>query len=199
LWTAPDEGARSIREENPLMRRLTATACFTAAIAAACPAGAQNASTEAPITVEMKAGDGAARGTVKITPTPHGLLLEANLSGFGTGGSDRVHGFHFHATGKCEGDFESAGGHYNPSNKEHGYLSANGPHAGDMPNFVLAGDGTARFAAFNPMVRMSGGEAPLNDGDGTAIMVHGMADDYRSQPAGMAGERLACGVVFKAP
>ncbi|KAB0679780.1 superoxide dismutase family protein [Aureimonas leprariae] len=198
------------------MRRLLATACLTAAIAAASAARSQEASPPVPadkpaaapsapaagmgeaVTVEMKAQDGSSRGTVKITPTPNGLLLEANLSGFGKGTGDRIHGFHFHQTGKCEGNFESAGGHYNPTNKEHGYLSANGPHAGDMPNFVLADDGTARFAVFNPMVRMTGGEAPLNDTDGTVIMIHGMADDYKSAPAGMAGERVACGVVFKA-
>jgi superoxide dismutase, Cu-Zn family len=181
------------------MRRLLASAVLIVGTAAAPAALAQDQAAEQPVTVDMKAEDGSNRGTVKITPTPNGLLLEANLTGFGQGEGDRVHAFHVHATGKCEGNFESAGGHYNPTGKEHGYLSPNGPHAGDMPNFLLAADGTARFAAFNPMVRMSGGEAPLNDTDGSAILVHAMADDYTGQPAGMAGGRVACGVVFRAP
>lgn len=181
------------------MRRLLCSTFLVAAMAASGTAFAQGAAPNEPATVDMKAPDGSSRGTVKITPTPNGLLFEANLTGFGEGSGDRVHGFHIHQTGKCEGNFDSAGGHYNPTNKEHGYLSANGPHVGDMPNLVLDGSGSARFAAFNPMVTLSGGDAPLNDTDGSAIMVHDMADDYRTQPTGHAGGRVACGVIFKAP
>jgi Cu-Zn family superoxide dismutase len=156
-------------------------------------AAAQTADGMEPVTVEMKNVDGGSAGTVTVTPTPHGLLLAADLSGLGDG----ERSFHLHETGVCEGDFSSAGGHYNPTDKEHGYMAENGPHAGDMPNFTATG-GTAQFQTFNPMVTMSGGEAPLNDADGTSIVVHDGADDYTSQPAGDAGDRIACGVVFAA-
>lgn len=159
---------------------------------AAADEGAADAAME-PVSVEMQHADGSSAGTVTVTPTPHGLLFAADLSNLGDG----ERSFHIHETGLCEDDFSSAGGHYNPTDKEHGYMAENGPHAGDMPNFT-ATDGTAQFQTFNPMVTMSGGEAPLNDDDGSAIVVHDGADDYESQPAGDAGDRIACGVVFAA-
>jgi Cu-Zn family superoxide dismutase len=161
-------------------------------------APAEGADTQAaggmePVTVEMQHADGGSAGTVTITPTPNGLLLAADLANLGDG----ERSFHIHETGLCEGDFTSAGGHYNPTDKEHGFKVENGPHAGDMPNFTASG-GEAQFQTFNPMVTLTGGEAPLQDADGSALVVHGGADDYQSQPSGDAGDRIACGVVFAA-
>ncbi|MEF2551052.1 superoxide dismutase family protein [Aurantimonas sp. A2-1-M11] len=146
-----------------------------------------------PVTVEMKSADGGSAGTVTVTPTPHGLLLKADLTNI----ADGEHGFHVHETGVCEGDFTSAGGHYNPTDKDHGYMAEGGYHAGDMPNFT-ATNGAATFETLAPALTLTGGDAPLNDADGSAIMVHGGADDYTSQPSGDAGERVACGVVYSA-
>lgn len=143
--------------------------------------------------VEMKGADGASMGSVSFVPTPHGVLIEADLQNL----PDGVHGFHIHETGACEGDFTSAGGHYNPADVDHGYMSESGPHAGDMPNIVAA-NGVAKVSVFNPNVTMTGGEAPLDDDDGSALMIHSGADDYASQPSGDAGSRIACGVVFPA-
>lgn len=171
------------------MRLITTT--IAAALLAA-PALAQDSTgtSPAPTTIEMKGPDGASRGAVAITSTPLGVLLNGDFSGL----EDGQHGFHIHETGTCEGDFSSAGGHYNPGNTEHGYLSGNGPHAGDMPNFTVTG-GTAKVEVFNAMVTIDGGEAPLADADGSALIVHGGADDYISQPSGDAGDRVACGVI----
>ncbi|WAP68107.1 superoxide dismutase family protein [Jiella pelagia] len=132
-------------------------------------------------------------GTASFVPTPNGVLIEADLQNL----PDGTHGFHIHETGTCEGDFTSAGGHYNPGDREHGYMSENGPHAGDMPNIVAA-NGSAKVSVFNSKVTMTGGEAPLDDEDGSALMIHSGADDYASQPSGDAGSRIACGVIYPA-
>ena len=104
------------------------------------------------------------------------------------------HAIHFHATGDCSDTdkFEKAGGHYNPTEAEHGYLHEKGPHAGDMPNFTVVEGAPAKVSAFDPMVRLSEGDAPLLDDDGSALVVHAGADDYTSQPAGNSGDRIAC-------
>ncbi len=143
------------------------------------------------LTVTMALQDGSSAGTATLSQTPDGVLLSNDFSGL-PGGS---HAIHFHETGECEGDFSSAGGHYNPTNMEHGYQADDGHHAGDMPNFTAL-NGTAQFDHFNPNVSLTGGDAPLNDADGTALIIHGQPDDYESQPSGDAGDRIACGVVY---
>jgi Cu-Zn family superoxide dismutase len=155
---------------------------------------AQTAAPE-PVTVVMKGQDGSDHGTITLTQVPTGVLVQANLKGIpgGTG-----HGYHFHQTGLCEGKFESAGGHYNPAEKQHGFKVDGGAHAGDMGNFS-AGDGAASFDVINTAVTLTGGAAPLNDADGTAIVIHAGPDDYASQPAGKSGDRIVCGVVYAKP
>lgn len=102
--------------------------------------------------------------------------------------------FHVHETGSCDAatGHESAGGHFNPGSKEHGYDAANGPHAGDMPNQYVAADGTLRAEVLNHAVTLTEGETGIR---GRALMVHAGADDYSSQPSGDAGDRLACAVI----
>lgn len=156
------------------------------------PAG-QSAEKDGPVAVAMKGPSGADLGTVEVTSTPLGLLLNAKLTGL----PDGPHAFHIHETGVCDGDFSSAGDHYNPDGKSHGFLAENGPHPGDMTNFVVT-NGTAQFEEFNATVTLAGARAPLNDVDGSAIVIHGDADDYVSQPSGDAGARIACGVVYAA-
>ena len=148
--------------------------------------------TPAAQSVEMKGSDGSDHGTVSLIPTPHGMLMEAQMVGLSGG----AHAFHIHEKGVCQADFSSASGHYNPTDKDHGYLSDNGPHAGDMPNFTVADSGNANFAAFNPNVSLTEGEGPLDDDDGSALIVHSGPDDYVSQPSGSAGDRIACGVIY---
>lgn len=130
-------------------------------------------------------------GTATLTDTGKGVLIEVEAKGLA---ANRWVGFHIHENGVCEpGEtFKSAGGHYNPTGAGHGYLDPKGPHAGDMPNQYVGEDGTLRAHVFNAIVRLEGGNAPIL---GKALMIHGKADDYKSQPAGDAGDRQACAVI----
>ncbi len=143
--------------------------------------------------VAMKDGQGKEVGSAELTDTPNGVLIKLNLDGVPAG----EHGFHIHETGKCEGpDFKSAGSHYNPDKTKHGFLNREGPHAGDMPNVHVPEGGKLVVEVLNGLVTVDG-ERALLDEDGSALVIHHGADDYKSDPAGHAGDRLACGVVAK--
>lgn len=135
--------------------------------------------------------EGESVGTASLTNTIAGVLLEIEIEGLP---ADRWLALHIHETGVCdpEDDFESAGEHFDPSDRDHGYLAAGGPHAGDMPNQYVGGDGVMRAHVFNSFVTLGTGEA---DVIGRAIVVHDGEDDYESQPTGEAGGRLACAVI----
>lgn len=138
--------------------------------------------------------DGTEIGAAQLTETPHGVLIEFTIKDIPTG----EHGFHIHQTGSCETpDFESAGGHYSPRENEHGYLVPEGYHAGDMPNQFAGDDNILQGQVFNPNVTLGEGEATLFDADGSALIVHSDPDDYKSQPAGAAGSRIACAIIKK--
>ena len=161
----------------------------TLALVAAGSAAAQGQSFKA----EFLDQNGKTTGTAELTQTPHGVLVEVDITGLPPG----EHGFHLHETGTCAPDtgFESAGGHYGPGGQAHGFLVAEGPHAGDMPNQFVGADGRLRAQALLHEVTFSGGEAPIFDADGSALVVHTKADDDESQPSGEAGDRLACAVL----
>ena len=107
-----------------------------------------------------------------------------------------THAMHFHEFGRCDGpDYKSAGGHFNPEDVAHGKVE-DGPHAGDMMNIEIAEDGTGRFQVTNTKVNFIGtGANDMIDADGTALIIHAGADDYKSQPSGAAGPRVACAVI----
>jgi Cu-Zn family superoxide dismutase len=133
-------------------------------------------------------------GTVVLTDTPRGVLVRVDAKGLPPG--ERA--FHIHERGVCTPpDFTSAGGHYNPAKKHHGFHSPGGHHAGDMANLVVAADGTARAEVFVEGVKVAGSGETLLSGDGTAVVIHAGPDDYRTDPAGDAGGRIACGVIQK--
>jgi superoxide dismutase, Cu-Zn family len=132
-------------------------------------------------------------GTAMLTSTGDGVFINAQLQGLPEG----THAIHVHQTGRCEPPFESAGGHFNPSTREHGFLNPAGQHAGDLPNITVRSDGTAAADVFAPGLALTGGANALLDADGAAIVVHAGVDDYRSNPAGNAGPRIACGVVTR--
>lgn len=144
-------------------------------------------------TIDLKNSDGKKVGTAELKQTEEGVSIKVDASELPPG----EHGFHIHETGKCEGpDFESAGGHFNPTNASHGMNHEKGPHAGDLPNLNVGKDGTVKAEMIAENVTLSSGEDhSLLDEDGSALVVHEKADDGKSQPAGDAGTRIACGVI----
>jgi Cu-Zn family superoxide dismutase len=134
-------------------------------------------------------------GSATLTQTPHGVLITIDLTGVPAG----EHAFHIHEKGVCNAadKFMSAGGHYNPGKKQHGYLMTGGPHAGDMPNQFVGSDGMLKVSVLNAQVTLGSADGTLFGPDGTALVLHAKGDDYKSQPAGDAGGRIACGVIKK--
>ena len=108
------------------------------------------------------------------------------------------HAFHVHAVGKCEPPFTSAGGHFNPAGKKHGMEAAEGSHAGDMPNLFIPASGELTVEIANPMISLVKGQPnTVFDADGSAVIIHAGADDYKTDPTGNAGDRIACGVIVE--
>jgi Cu-Zn family superoxide dismutase len=141
----------------------------------------------------LKDASGNEVGKVELTGTPNGVLLSLDLSGLPQG----VHAFHIHTVGKCEPPtFMSAGDHFNPDETKHGLMNGEGPHAGDMPNLHIPESGKLTIEVLNPMVTLDA-ESALLDEDGSALVVHAGPDDYRTDPAGNAGDRIACGVITR--
>jgi Cu-Zn family superoxide dismutase len=140
----------------------------------------------------LKDASGKDVGKATLTVTPSGVLVSLDLAAVPAG----EHAFHIHAVGKCEPpDFKSAGPHFNPDETKHGLLNPEGPHAGDMPNLHVPADGKLQVEILDPAVTLSA-EAALLDADGAALVIHAAADDYKTDPAGNAGDRIACGVIM---
>ena len=129
-------------------------------------------------------------GTVTFTESYAGVIVFGNISGVGLG----AHAIHVHEVGRCQAPFATAGGHFNPNGKRHGYLSSNGPHLGDLPNIDTPAAGRLRFELLLPTTTLKGSNAIL-DADGAAIVIHGSRDNYYSDPSGDSGARIACGVI----
>ncbi|MBJ6127000.1 superoxide dismutase family protein [Microvirga splendida] len=173
------------------MKALIACAAL---IVSATAAAAQNQPTSTPLDARavFMNKEGKTIGSATLIDTPNGVLIRADIANLPPG----PHGFHIHEVGRCDasGGFESAGGHYNPRGAKHGYWIEGGPHAGDLPNQTVGQDGKLLAEVFNPHVGFDG-EGTLFDQDGSALVVHATADDYRSQPSGGAGDRIACAVI----
>ena len=138
----------------------------------------------------LRLASGVPVGTAQLFRKGDGLTLAAALTGLEPG----VHGFHLHTTGQCIGpDFTSAGGHLNPAGKSHGSMAPDGRHLGDLPNLEVGANRSASITYDLPG-SASVVLADIFDNDGTAIVLHAKADDYRTDPSGNAGPRLACGV-----
>lgn len=143
---------------------------------------------------QLRDAQGRDVGMVTFEQEEDGVDMEVHVTGMPPG----VHGIHIHQTGTCTPpDFTSAGGHYNPTNRNHGFESPGGPHAGDLRNITVGPNGTGHFELENERVTITAGPATLFDADGSAVVVHAGPDDYATDPSGNSGARIACGVVTR--
>ena len=177
---------------------------IAAAVLAASTAYAQTPKEDTPTAAASFVNlDGKVIGSATLQETPHGVIIRAELEGLEPGERSS----HIHEKGACDPatKFESAGGHFNPGKHQHGFMAEQGPHAGDMPNQFVGEDGKLSVNILNTAITIGTAEvdnttvASVADEDGSAIVIHAGADDYRSQPAGNAGDRIACGVIEVAP
>lgn len=176
------------------MTRVALGVAFSAIAAAGLATVSLQAQAPAPVKVELKNGQGAAVGTATLTQEMNMVHIALDVKGLTPG----QHAIHIHMTPTCEGPaFASAGGHFNPAGKKHGSQNPEGPHAGDMPNFTVAADGTSKGMVMASNITLGTGANSVFANGGTALVIHAGADDMKTDPAGAAGDRIACGVIKK--
>lgn len=143
-------------------------------------------------TIALNGGDGRPVGSLTLSADANGVTMKIDASAIAVG----THGVHLHEKGVCEGPkFETAGAHWNPANKKHGRDNPQGAHLGDLANFDVPESGTASTTFLAGGVTMSGGANALADADGTSLVIHAKADDYKTDPSGNSGDRVACAVI----
>lgn len=131
-------------------------------------------------------------GTVTFADTHSGILISGTVSGLGLGS----HGMHIHEFGQCTPPFTSAGDHFNPGKKRHGFKSPAGPHAGDLPNIDMPAAGTLHFDVLMAGMTLKGPNGILGP-SGASLIIHMTADNYTTDPTGNSGGRQACGVIVE--
>ncbi len=119
----------------------------------------------------------------RYAESSNGVIISVSGKNLSSG----IHGFHIHEFGVCEGDFSSAGGHYNPKGKEHGLRNLKGAHAGDLPNVRVRDDGSFRVDV--------AAAVSMKEIHGKSLVLHADVDDQTSDPEGGSGARIACGTI----
>lgn len=162
----------------------------TAGVSTIGPATGDSAAGAGGTSVAIRDAAGRDLGTITLTDASGGVMLMGTLRGLPPGD----HGIHLHMTGSCEPTFDAAGGHWNPTSKQHGSGNPNGPHLGDLQNITVGADSSVSIHLTSPGGTLKG-ENMLLDADGAAVVVHAAADDYKTDPSGSSGARVACGAV----
>jgi Cu-Zn family superoxide dismutase len=176
------------------MKRLVAMTASLALTLAGCATMTQPATTDNTATADLRDSNGQPAGIATLTQVPGGVRIVIDARGMPPG----PHGVHIHEVGKCEApQFTTAGAHFNPDKKQHGTMNPQGPHAGDLPNLTIATGGAGRLETLTDRVTLGAGATSLFDADGSSIIVHTGPDDFRTDPTGNSGGRIACGVIVK--
>ena len=169
------------------MKDLLLLAALTAALAIPATAAPKKV-------VELKDSKGQSVGTATLQKKGEGLKVKLALKGLPAG----EHVAHFHQNAQCDApDFKSAGPHFNPEGKKHGLENPEGHHAGDLRNFTVKADGTAKAELTSKDVTLGDGAHSLFSNNGTSLVIHAKADDMKTDPSGNSGDRIACGVITR--
>lgn len=152
---------------------------------------------------DPRAGDGVTHARAELRDAGGAVVARAEARAAGSAVGVRVeaaglapgtYGAHIHMTGRCDPPgFESAGPHWNPAGREHGSRNPLGPHLGDLPNLIVGADGAGSIEFSLPHAALNAGDRAILDDDGSAIVIHAGPDDYRTDPSGNSGARIACG------
>ena len=164
---------------------------------AACATGGNEPlppSDSGPAAVSADARDAGGRVVARATAEEAGDGVRIRIEASGL--SEGAYGVHVHAVGRCDAPaFTTAGPHWNPTGQQHGKDNPQGMHKGDLPNLLVGTDGQGSFEYTIPGASLDGRSNAMLDGDGAAVVVHQAPDDYRTDPSGNSGTRIACGVL----